>query len=250
VTRRPLLLGLWLGGTLTAMVMASFAVQLASAKVTDRPAAVVSRRQVQTELDTPTSSTVPPATAAAVAPVSGDASPTVPATDPNTASRPVPTSPPSTVGPGGPTTPGPAVIPSSTVAPPPTAAPSTTRPPSATTTTSRPFDDGRHDGDGRGGPGDGRDDGPFDGHGGPDTPTTTTTSPTTTLTVLGGWVRVRCEAWSASLVSASPNPGFSMQIVDHGPQEVEVRFSAPSHESVVKARCENGTLRPDTDERG
>jgi len=238
------------------MVLASFAVQLASAKVTDRPAAVVSRRQVQTELDTPTTAAASSVTTVPSASVVGEDA-TVPTSDPvpPSASLPVLTSPPSTARPGAPSTPGPTVGPSSTAAPSSTAVPTTTRPAGVSTTTSRPFDDGGHDGggrDGRDGPGGGIGGGPFDGHDGPDPQPSPTTAPsaTTTLTSQGGWVRVRCDGWSVSLASASPNPGYAMQVVDHGPQEVEVRFSSPSHESTVKARCESGSVRPDISEHG
>ncbi len=98
---------------------------------------------------------------------------------------------------------------------------------------------------------------------GPAAPTTTTTAPAATTTsapapapapapqaysLVGGRVVVVAEAGQVRLVSASPNPGFSMEVAASGPDEVRVRFDGEDHRSELRARWQGGRLDVDIDE--
>lgn len=56
-----------------------------------------------------------------------------------------------------------------------------------------------------------------------------------------GSVTVRCDGSRVSLQSATPNNGYSVEIRERGPEEVEVRFESEDREVDVEAFCENGT---------
>jgi hypothetical protein len=55
-----------------------------------------------------------------------------------------------------------------------------------------------------------------------------------------GTVSVRCEADGISLLSASPNNGYRIE-VDRGSDEIEVHFKSSTREYQLKARCSGGT---------
>lgn len=63
-----------------------------------------------------------------------------------------------------------------------------------------------------------------------------------------GAVSVRCAGEGITLVSASPNNGYRIE-VDRGAQEIEVHFKSSAREYQVKARCSDGTptFRVDSD---
>lgn len=84
-------------------------------------------------------------------------------------------------------------------------------------------------------------------------PPTTTTSTTTTTTaapeeqlqtyqLTGGWVRIRFSPGSVTLDGAGPAVGFTMDVRDAGPSEVDVRFDSDDHESRFSAEWEDGAL--------
>jgi hypothetical protein len=55
-----------------------------------------------------------------------------------------------------------------------------------------------------------------------------------------GTVSVGCEGDGISLLSASPNNGYRIE-VDRGSEEIEVHFKSSTREYQVKARCSDGT---------
>jgi hypothetical protein len=82
----------------------------------------------------------------------------------------------------------------------------------------------------------------------PETPTTPKPSRTGTWDGPPGAVSVRCAGEGITLVSASPNNGYRIE-VDRGAQEIEVHFKSSAREYQVKARCGDGTptFRVDSD---
>lgn len=70
-----------------------------------------------------------------------------------------------------------------------------------------------------------------------------------TYQLVGGWVRVVVGDGSVDLDAAAPAVGFTMEITDGGPDEVEVRFRSDEHESRFKADWEAGEFRVDIDEK-
>jgi hypothetical protein len=215
VRRNVVLVGVWLAGTVVAMVLAALAVQFASAKVTDHPTAVISRPQLDAELDAARSASSTTSTAFAAGGPSTVPVDDVTVPDPNDrsddGSHPEPG--------GGP----------STVLAPPTTAPRSAPP-------STQDDHGGPDG---GGPGGG---GPGGGPAPTSPPPTSVPATEKQFTLTGGWVRVRCQGAVASLVASSPSSGFTMEVKATGPQVVEVRFASSDHESRFKAHCDNGTI--------
>ena len=85
-------------------------------------------------------------------------------------------------------------------------------------------------------------------------PTTTTTAPpdmtTQTYEMVGGWVRIRSGAGEVFLDGAGANAGFTMDVEDNGPDEVEVEFRSESHRSKFSAEFEGGELRVEIKEEG
>lgn len=224
----------WIAGTALAMALATLAVQIAGAKVTTRPAATVSRSQIETEIARDRSTTT--AATAAGGSVPGDVA--GPAAGADTSSPAAPGAPPSAPGPSPTTAPPSTATPrATTTAPAPTGgrAPTTVAagvpPPPPPTSAPRP-----------------------------DPTTSPTTAPVTTVPVseqtfvlTGGSVRVRCTGTTAQRLSSSPAPGYAMDIRSSGPQLVEVRFDAASHRSELKATCSAGgaiTAEPREEDHG
>ncbi len=90
----------------------------------------------------------------------------------------------------------------------------------------------------------------------PSTSSTTSTSTTTTepstaewtsLTVpsAGGVVVVRHRPEEVRLESATPSPGFTMEIDDSGPDEVRVEFEGVDADYEIRVRWANGVLEID-----
>jgi len=84
---------------------------------------------------------------------------------------------------------------------------------------------------------------PPDGQGPPGPAATTAPAPATgvtsrTFTMVGGSATVSCGSGTASLVSATPNPGFEMESgLSSGGTGLEVRFRSDTHESRLEASC-------------
>jgi len=64
-----------------------------------------------------------------------------------------------------------------------------------------------------------------------------------TFTVSGGTVTVDVENGVLSLVSATPNPGFTLDKSEVQPDRVEVEFKGADVDSRVRVRIEDGQLR-------
>jgi hypothetical protein len=93
---------------------------------------------------------------------------------------------------------------------------------------------------GSSGPGGGSDDGGSSGPGGGhDSPTSTTVPPAAVFSksTTGGAVTVRCTGDTVALVSAPPAAGWTVDLRNSGPQEVEVRFETKDDDARIKARC-------------
>lgn len=86
----------------------------------------------------------------------------------------------------------------------------------------------------------------------PATTTTTTTPPAnpelSTHQLVGGQVTISALAPNVTLVGAVPSGGFSAEVEDSGPGEVEVEFESSHHKSTFRARWEDGHLDIDIDE--
>ena len=65
----------------------------------------------------------------------------------------------------------------------------------------------------------------------------------------GGVVTVRYRGSAVTLVSATPNSGFGVDINDAGPGKVDVRFRAEEHESRLVTRVRDGVPDPQREER-
>ena len=85
-------------------------------------------------------------------------------------------------------------------------------------------------------------------------PTTTTAAPPEmtikTYEMVGGWVRIRSGSGKVFLGGAGANAGFTMEVEDSGPDEVEVEFRSESHKSKFSAEFEGGELRVEIKEEG
>ena len=80
------------------------------------------------------------------------------------------------------------------------------------------------------------------------TPSTTTTAAldrteTSTHTLVGGQVRISHSPGVVNFISAIPQPGFSTELEEDGPEQVRVKFESGSHSSEFRARWEDGELR-------
>ena len=82
------------------------------------------------------------------------------------------------------------------------------------------------------------------------TATTAATSQTTSYQLGGGVVTVSYSPGVVEFVSAIPQPGFSTDIRNSGPEEVRVRFESPTHTSEFRARWNGGQLEITKDENG
>lgn len=88
------------------------------------------------------------------------------------------------------------------------------------------------------------DDATSDTTGGPPPAPTPVASPVEqTFTSSGGSARIRLDNGQLSVVSTSPNSGYSVTIEKGGPSEIEIRFEGGSHESKIKVEIENGQMK-------
>jgi hypothetical protein len=74
------------------------------------------------------------------------------------------------------------------------------------------------------------------------TPGTTpaTTTERRSVSVAGGTVVVEASGGAVSLVSAVPNPGYSVEVDEQGPDEVRVEFESDDSKSEVRAQWNGG----------
>lgn len=71
-----------------------------------------------------------------------------------------------------------------------------------------------------------------------------------TFVLMGGSATVACRGAAATLVSATPNPGYQAESESQdGGQTVEVRFRSSAHESRLQASCSGGSVQGQTEER-
>ena len=75
-----------------------------------------------------------------------------------------------------------------------------------------------------------------DGSGATSTPSSTTVS----FNSAGGVVTISCQGAVASLVSATPNQGYTVAVMNSGPEEIEVKFASSSRDSEFHGRCLDG----------
>jgi hypothetical protein len=98
------------------------------------------------------------------------------------------------------------------------------------------------------GTGGGGSDGSGESGGGPGpSPTTVPSSSTpvsTTYSTAGGTVTASCTGSTIRLVSASPSSGFTMQVSDAGPEQVQVKFRSATQEFEVQLGCVGGRPQP------
>jgi len=71
-------------------------------------------------------------------------------------------------------------------------------------------------------------------------PPTTAGPSTQSFSKTGGVVTMRCDGNAASLVSATPAQGYTVRVSDAGPEQIEVAFTSPSHDSEFHGLCVNG----------
>jgi hypothetical protein len=72
---------------------------------------------------------------------------------------------------------------------------------------------------------------------------------TESYNLTGGTVTVRYRGGATSLVEATPNTGYDVDVHDGGPGKVDVRFRSDSHESRLVARWEDGSPDAQREER-
>lgn len=70
------------------------------------------------------------------------------------------------------------------------------------------------------------------------------------INTAGGKVIVSYTEDEVRLSSATPNPGFDMEIEDAGPEKVDVRFRNDDTEYRVEVRWESGELTVDVNQSG
>ena len=75
------------------------------------------------------------------------------------------------------------------------------------------------------------------------------TAVTEAYNLTGGVVTVRYRGSTVTLVSATPNSGFGVEVNDGGPSKVDVRFRAEEHESRLVTRVRDGAPDPQREER-
>ena len=83
-----------------------------------------------------------------------------------------------------------------------------------------------------------------------DTSTTAPSSGISAHQMIGGSVVIESGGGQVRLVSASPRPGFSVEVDDDGPEKVDVEFRREDHESRFTAGWEDGRARVRIDEHG
>jgi cytoskeletal protein RodZ len=76
----------------------------------------------------------------------------------------------------------------------------------------------------------------------PQPPPTTAAGQTATFSSRGGIVTASCSGHAISLVSASPQPGYTVQVKNRGPEDLEVKFNG-ENDSEIKAKCVGGRPR-------
>ena len=74
------------------------------------------------------------------------------------------------------------------------------------------------------------------------TPTTSPTVAVFSKSTAGGAVTIRCTGSSVALVSVTAAAGWSSDLRNQGPDEVEVRFESKDDHITVKARCSSGVV--------
>lgn len=67
--------------------------------------------------------------------------------------------------------------------------------------------------------------------------------------LVGGAVTVRYRDGSTTLISATPNSGFDVDVNDGGPEKVDVRFRSDEHESRLVTRWRAGAPDPRREEQ-
>jgi hypothetical protein len=72
-------------------------------------------------------------------------------------------------------------------------------------------------------------------------PPTTSASTNRTFASVGGLLTVSCAGSAAGIFSAAPSVGFRYVVHASGPEEVDVSFMSPGHESEIAAHCSGGT---------
>ena len=234
--RSFVLVAVWLIGTGFAMGMASFAVQLAGAGVTEGALPVMAQSDISAELQGggSTGTSLMDLTAVATVLEPGE-----------TPGAPTPVS-------AGPATTVPA--------PAPGAAPGAGSPGASSTGSGSGAGSGTSSGSGTSGgsSSSGSSGSGSSGSGSGAAVTTAPPAPTTTVAPVvtqpipanGGTVTVRCEGTTVSIVAANPNGGYVVDVRDPGPREVEVRFESKDNTSTVKASCSAGSVVPKVQESG
>jgi hypothetical protein len=202
--RRVLIVvGVWIGVTAGATVMAWAAVSFVASGVTDRPAAAL-----------PSGAVVAALRAGAVAHTQPSVPPTTVAAKPNAT---------------GSTVARPAAAPVLTAPGPTASAKGGTVPVSPTTA---PRSDAGRPTSGDGG-------GPSAGGGAPPVPPPGADA-TQTFSTPGGVATAMCHGSSISLTSASPTDGYALNVAKSGPEEIDVRFEGKDRAYEVRAKCVNG----------
>jgi hypothetical protein len=69
-----------------------------------------------------------------------------------------------------------------------------------------------------------------------------------TYELIGGWVKIRYGAGEVWFVDGGAASGFSVEVEETGPDEVEVRFRSDDHESKFKAEYDHGELDVEIEE--
>lgn len=72
------------------------------------------------------------------------------------------------------------------------------------------------------------------------TPTTASASETRTYPLIGGTVTLRFSPSGVTVVVATPNPGYDVEVEPYGPNGVEVEFENATHRSKVEAWWDGG----------
>lgn len=71
-----------------------------------------------------------------------------------------------------------------------------------------------------------------------------------TYELIGGWVRIRYGNGQVILDGAGANAGYTMDVDESGPTEVEVEFRSEDHRSRFSAEWEDGELEVEIKEEG
>ena len=71
---------------------------------------------------------------------------------------------------------------------------------------------------------------------------------TATYSLIGGWVTIRHGGGEVHFLDAGASAGFTVDLREAGPDEVEVRFRSPDHESRFEAEVEHGEVTVEIEE--